>query len=188
MPIPHRLTHLTNRRSTAVCASLAAALCLFLVACATPVPTGKGTPSNAASPPGSSASNLRKSLAISKPKENAGEHGRDANSARAIYFAHDSSELPSSARRQLQLVATQFKSGGRKPLTLIGHTSELGSPEFSIALAQRRVEAVANELERLGVPARHIRRISYGSEAEDRNCSAASCEHLDRRVDIVLGE
>ncbi len=213
------------------CRGLIIVLCLSLTACATPAPARKSsrdatdatdnTKATRATNATNSPSTLRKSMTLSRPSSlpSAGSPASDLNKApqptRTIYFNDNSSELANAARSQLQLVATQFKSGGRKLLTLVGHTSDLGSKEFSIALAQRRVEAVAEELERYGVPARQIRRISYGSEADDIDCptggvnvnksahdnkgstgsnatkatnTSLACQYLDRRVDIIFGE
>ena len=111
------------------------------------------------------------------------------HSERNIFFASGSSDFPASAKPIVQTVATLFKSEPRRQITLIGHSADQGSKEFSIALGQRRVEAVADELKKLGVPLRAIKRISYGSESDRaRECKSDACLQEFRRVEILLGE
>ena len=49
-------------------------------------------------------------------------------------------------------------------VTIEGHADERGTPEYNIALGERRAEAVSNYLQALGVQADQISIVSYGEE------------------------
>lgn len=103
----------------------------------------------------------------------------------SIHFATGSFRIDEDARRLLRDIAGKLKGDIRADVTLVGHTDDLGSTEFDIALAQRRVEAVAAELVALGVSSRQIRRVSYGNEAAAKPCASAACRQAQRRVDVI---
>ena len=107
--------------------------------------------------------------------------------ANNIFFASGSDTITPAGRRQLSLIAEKMKSKPRADVTLIGHTDDAGSSEFNLALAQRRVEAVATELQSFGISSRQIRRVSYGNEASGAyTCASASCRQNERRVELRL--
>jgi len=47
----------------------------------------------------------------------------------------------------IQQVAASYKTMGNATVTLTGHTDTVGSPDFNMALSQRRAAAVRNALE-----------------------------------------
>jgi outer membrane protein OmpA-like peptidoglycan-associated protein len=102
-----------------------------------------------------------------------------------IFFASGSDTITTAGRLQLSAIAEKMKTKPRADVTLIGHTDDAGSSEFNLALAQRRVEAVAAELQALGISSRQIRRVSYGNEASGAyTCASASCRQNERRVEL----
>lgn len=104
-----------------------------------------------------------------------------------IFFDSGSDRISAAGQRLLQKVAEKLKGKPREDITLIGHTDEAGSSEFNIALAQKRVEAVAEVLQSLGVSPRQIRHISYGNEASGPHiCATARCRQNERRVELRL--
>lgn len=106
-----------------------------------------------------------------------------------IFFSSGSDRIGPAGRRLLQEMAEKLKGKVRADITLVGHTDDAGSTEFNIALAQKRVEAVANELESMGVSPRQIRRISYGNEASGpTTCGTAICRDRERRVELRLSD
>lgn len=106
-----------------------------------------------------------------------------------IFFASGSDRIGPAGRRLLQEMADKLKGKVRVDITLVGHTDDAGSTEFNISLAQKRVEAVANELESMGVSPRQIRRISYGNEASGpTTCGTTICRDRERRVELRLSD
>lgn len=112
-----------------------------------------------------------------------------AANARPIYFLPGSDQITPEGKRTLQSLGGRAKENRRITFTLVGHTDDTGSTEFDIAHAQRRVDLVATELQRQGVGARQIRRISHGSEAiAPFRCSDETCKAQLRRVDVMMEE
>ena len=104
-----------------------------------------------------------------------------------IFFASSSDQINPAGKRLLKGVAEKLKGKPRADVTLVGHTDDAGSTEFNIALAQRRVDAVASELESLGVSSRQIRCVSYGDEAPGSiSCAQEICRQQKRRVELKL--
>lgn len=104
-----------------------------------------------------------------------------------IFFDSGADRIGPVGQRLLQKVAEKLKGKPREDVTLVGHTDDAGSSEFNIALAQKRVEAVAAELQALGVSPRQIRHISYGNEASGpHTCATARCRQNERRVELRL--
>jgi outer membrane protein OmpA-like peptidoglycan-associated protein len=102
-----------------------------------------------------------------------------------VFFATGSHAISSETRAQLTAVVEKLKARPRADITLVGHTDDTGSSELNIALAQKRVAAVASELQSMGIPSRQIRRISYGNEASGpHNCQTARCRQQERRVEL----
>jgi len=64
-----------------------------------------------------------------------------------VYFATGSSTLSVEAMSSIQQVAASYKTMGNATVTLTGHTDTVGSPDFNMALSQRRAAAVRNALE-----------------------------------------
>jgi peptidoglycan-associated lipoprotein len=119
--------------------------------------------------------------------EHASTHATVPSEANAVFFAAGSATPSADGRRVIQSLAARLKESRLVTVTLIGHSDDTGSTEFDIAMAQRRVEAAANELERAGVFPRQIRRISYGNEArKTAPCTDEPCRQRERRVDLLI--
>lgn len=72
-----------------------------------------------------------------------------------VYFAFDSSSIEASERDRLDANSRCIASAKGKPVVLIGHTDSSGTEEYNIALSERRAQAVADYIARLGTdPAR----------------------------------
>lgn len=183
--------------SRSIFASLAGSIFLLACAGAPPVATGTAeTTSTSTARPASSAAiprpprtviaTARQSPPRPPPSFQAAEPP-PPDPGSNIFFAPGSDQVSPAGQRQLQIVAEKLKGRPREDITLIGHTDDAGSSEFNIALAQKRVEAVATELQSLGVSPRQIRRISYGNEASGpHTCASARCRQNERRVELRL--
>ena len=131
---------------------------------------------------------LRPTLELAKPPV-ADTPAPVLDTSRNIYFTSGSATIEREGRTTLARAAEQLKEGPRRHITLTGHTDDSGSREFNVALAQRRVAAVADALEALGVPARQIRRVSYGNElASVDPCRTPACLAAQRRVELQIDE
>src|SRR4029077_17437062 len=73
-----------------------------------------------------------------------------------VYSPSGSATLSQESMATIQQVAANYRSAGNAAVTLTGHTDTVGSPDFNVALSQRRAAAVRNALVRAGVPAAAI--------------------------------
>ncbi|ARO98019.1 Peptidoglycan-associated lipoprotein precursor [Vibrio alginolyticus] len=81
-----------------------------------------------------------------------------------IYFAFDNSTIAADYEEMLAAHASYLSKNPALNVTIEGHADERGTPEYNIALGERRAEAVANYLQALGVQADQISIVSYGEE------------------------
>ncbi|BDR13988.1 peptidoglycan-associated lipoprotein Pal [Vibrio sp. STUT-A11] len=81
-----------------------------------------------------------------------------------IYFAFDNSTIAGDYEEMLAAHAAYLSKNPSLRVTIEGHADERGTPEYNIALGERRAQAVANYLQALGVQADQISIVSYGEE------------------------
>ncbi len=81
-----------------------------------------------------------------------------------IYFAFDNSTIAGDYEEMLAAHASYLSKNPALAVTIEGHADERGTPEYNIALGERRAQAVANYLQALGVQASQISIVSYGEE------------------------
>ncbi|MDN3613644.1 peptidoglycan-associated lipoprotein Pal [Vibrio gallaecicus] len=81
-----------------------------------------------------------------------------------IYFAFDNSTIAGDYEAMLSAHAAYLSKNVNMSVTIEGHADERGTPEYNIALGERRAEAVAKYLQALGVQADQISIVSYGEE------------------------
>ncbi|OEF00035.1 peptidoglycan-associated lipoprotein [Vibrio crassostreae 9ZC13] len=81
-----------------------------------------------------------------------------------IYFAFDNSTIAGDYEEMLAAHAAYLVKNVDMNVTIEGHADERGTPEYNIALGERRAQAVAKYLQALGVQADQISIVSYGEE------------------------
>lgn len=92
------------------------------------------------------------------------EKFEELRQAQTVYFDYDKSKVDAKYLELLQAHADFLvKSPGTKVM-IEGHCDERGTPEYNIALGERRAKAVAQYLQSLGVMASQISTVSYGEE------------------------
>ncbi|MGF1910444.1 peptidoglycan-associated lipoprotein Pal [Vibrio kasasachensis] len=84
--------------------------------------------------------------------------------ASTIYFAFDNATISGDYEKVLALHAAYLSSNPALKVTVEGHADERGTPEYNIALGERRAQAVSMYLQALGVQADQIAIVSYGEE------------------------
>lgn len=105
--------------------------------------------------------------ALSDPDNISGRTLEDinANSPLAdIHFDFDSAVLLDEARSTLDHHAEWLTRHPTVTLLIEGHCDERGTVEYNLALGERRAAAASDYLISLGVPANHLKTISYGKE------------------------
>ena len=80
-----------------------------------------------------------------------------------VYFGFDKYNVEGEYRTLLDAHAELLKATKAK-VTVAGHADERGTPEYNIALGQRRADAVKGFLAGKGVDAGKVSTVSYGEE------------------------
>ena len=81
-----------------------------------------------------------------------------------VFFPLDGSDLDDVGRSVASANASILKKYPSWVLTIEGHTDERGTPEYNIALGERRAVAVKTYLVSLGIAQDRLRTVSYGKE------------------------
>jgi OmpA-OmpF porin, OOP family len=103
-----------------------------------------------------------------------------------VFFDWDKYNITPEGQQILQLAANQYKSGGRVTLQVTGYTDLSGSAGYNQRLSERRANAVATALEKLGVPRSDM--VVSGRGMNDPRVPTAPGvrEPQNRRVEIVF--
>lgn len=81
-----------------------------------------------------------------------------------VYFDLDKYDIRSDFAQMLDAHANFLRSNPSYKVTVEGHADERGTPEYNIALGERRANAVKMYLQGKGVSADQIAIVSYGKE------------------------
>jgi peptidoglycan-associated lipoprotein len=115
-----------------------------------------------------------------------GTQGQDA------FFDYDMSEIRADARDALTkdaaLLKQIFQQDPNFSVIVEGHCDERGSAEYNLALGDRRATAAKDFLVQLGVPADHLKTISYGKERPQCTEANEECWQKNRRAHLSPGQ
>ncbi|MCL4136793.1 UNVERIFIED_CONTAM: hypothetical protein GTU68_052412 [Idotea baltica] len=89
---------------------------------------------------------------------------QELRKVQTVYFAFDNSTISSEYEDMLAAHAAFLSANADVKVTVEGHADERGTPEYNIALGERRAKAVSKYLQALGVSADQISIVSYGEE------------------------
>lgn len=84
--------------------------------------------------------------------------------SQTVYFGFDDYSVLPQFEDMLDAHAEFLRANSDIKVVVEGHADERGTPEYNIALGERRANAVAKYLQALGVPASQISIVSYGEE------------------------
>ena len=104
-----------------------------------------------------------------------------------VFFDFDRADLTDRAR---QIIAEAAQNAGRTQTTRIevaGHADRSGSPQYNQRLSQRRADAVAAELGRLGIARSAISVQAFGESRPLVETADGVREPQNRRVEITFG-
>ena len=102
-----------------------------------------------------------------------------------IYFESASTTVGVHGKIKLRAHADRLKADPASLVTLVGHTDDLGSRNYNLALAEQRILSVSNLLRKYGVRRKQIRRYRGDSERVPNSCKSAECRQKMRRVELV---
>ncbi len=81
-----------------------------------------------------------------------------------IYFNYDSDLIQEQYVGVMQAHAQYLRDNPDSRIIIEGHTDERGTPEYNIALGERRARSVARYMQNLGVNVNQLSIVSYGEE------------------------
>ena len=102
-----------------------------------------------------------------------------------VYFAYDQSRIGTAQVKKLEAVANYMGKNQKLGLIIEGHCDERGSGEYNIGLGERRALSVRDYLEKIGVPAKRMQTISYGSERPDVPEHDNAAWAKNRRAELI---
>lgn len=81
-----------------------------------------------------------------------------------IYFKYNSEQVQDEYYSVMQSHAQYLRDNPDSRIIIEGHTDERGTPEYNIALGERRARSVARFMQQLGVDINQLSIVSYGEE------------------------
>ncbi len=102
-----------------------------------------------------------------------------------VRFEFDKSRIAAEYFEVLEAHATFLRENSSANVVIEGHCDERGTPEYNIALGERRAKAVARYLKNLGVLASQISTVSYGEEKPADKSRTEAAFANNRRAILV---
>jgi len=103
-----------------------------------------------------------------------------------VYFGFNSAELNKDAQSVVATAADVIKSTKPKVVSVTGHTDRSGASAYNAMLAEKRANAVAAELSKLGVSGRVLTIGSLGENANAVETKDGMKEAGNRRVEVTV--
>jgi outer membrane protein OmpA-like peptidoglycan-associated protein len=103
-----------------------------------------------------------------------------------VYFDFDRYSLRPEATRVLDEAIAAMRDDATLRLEVEGHTCNIGTAEYNLALGDRRATSVKDYLTSRGVSAERLRTVSYGEERPKYDNSREETRRLNRRAALVV--
>lgn len=102
-----------------------------------------------------------------------------------INFEFDQSAIAPRFTVILDAHAKLLVANPGKSLTIEGHADEKGTPEYNIALGERRANSVSTYLENMGVATNQLTIVSYGEEKPVNFEHGVTADADNRRAELA---
>lgn len=102
-----------------------------------------------------------------------------------VHFDRDGFAIRSEDADKLRAAAAALKEDASLVVTLEGHTCNLGTGPYNLALGNRRANAVKEFLVSAGVPAERLLAVSKGEAGAEFDNTTEETRRLNRRVALV---
>src|SRR5207248_1098991 len=103
-----------------------------------------------------------------------------------VYFDFDRYSLRPEATRVLDEAVTAMRETATLRLEIEGHTCNIGTAEYNLALGDRRANAVKDYLVSRGISADRLRTVSYGEERPKYDNAREETRRLNRRAALTV--
>jgi outer membrane protein OmpA-like peptidoglycan-associated protein len=103
-----------------------------------------------------------------------------------VHFDFDRYSLRPEATRALDEAVAAMNEDRELRLEIEGHTCNIGTAEYNLALGERRANAVREYLQSRGIGADRLRSVSYGEERPKHDNAREETRRLNRRAALVV--
>jgi outer membrane protein OmpA-like peptidoglycan-associated protein len=103
-----------------------------------------------------------------------------------VHFEFDRYTLRPDALRVLDEAVTAMTANATLRLQIEGHTCNIGTAEYNLALGERRATAVRDYLSSRGINADRLQTISYGEERPRHDNAREETRRLNRRAALMV--
>ena len=103
-----------------------------------------------------------------------------------VHFDFDRYTLRPEATRALDEAIKTLQQNADLRIEVEGHTCNIGTSEYNLALGERRANAVREYLTSRGVGADRLRAVSYGEERPKHDNAREETRRLNRRAALVV--
>ena len=103
-----------------------------------------------------------------------------------VHFDFDRYSLRPSATRVLDEAIAALEESPALRIEIAGHTCNIGTAEYNLALGDRRAQAVRDYLITRGVGAGRLRTVSFGEEQPQHDNAREETRRLNRRAAMVV--
>jgi outer membrane protein OmpA-like peptidoglycan-associated protein len=103
-----------------------------------------------------------------------------------VHFDFDRYSLRPEATRALDEAVKALQANPELRLELEGHTCNIGTAEYNLALGERRANSVRDYLTSRGIGADRLRPVSYGEERPKHDNAREETRRLNRRAALVV--
>ena len=103
-----------------------------------------------------------------------------------VHFDFDRYSLRPEATRALDEAIATLQANADLRLEVEGHTCNIGTSEYNLALGERRATAVRDYLASRGIGADRLRTVSYGEERPKHDNAREETRRLNRRAAMVV--
>jgi outer membrane protein OmpA-like peptidoglycan-associated protein len=103
-----------------------------------------------------------------------------------VHFDFDRYSLRPEATRALDEAVRSLQENAGLRLEIEGHTCNIGTAEYNLALGERRAAAVRDYLATRGIGAERLRTVSYGEERPKFDNGREETRRLNRRAALVV--
>lgn len=122
---------------------------------------------------------------VLSPAEKMKQELATLKSDQVVYFDFDRSSVRSEDYALLDMHSAFLVKNPSVSVVVEGHTDDRGTPDYNIALGERRAKAVQTYLENAGVGAAQISVVSYGEEKPADASHSQSAFTKNRRAVLV---
>jgi outer membrane protein OmpA-like peptidoglycan-associated protein len=103
-----------------------------------------------------------------------------------VYFDFDRSTLRQEALRLLDDAVAKLQANPGRNIVIEGHTCNIGTAEYNLALGERRAASVRDYLVSRGVATNRLQVRSYGEERPRHDNAREETRRLNRRAALVV--